>query len=187
MEKSPWKTLSRKLIYENPWIQLHEDSVINPSGNPGVYGRVCMKNKAVGIIPIDTEGNTWLVGQYRYTLNAYSWEIPMGGGPIEEAPLRAAKRELIEETGISAGKWDLLTKIHTSNSVTNEEGFIYVAKNLTMGKAKPEETESLRLKKVPLQQAIQMVRKGKITDAISMVGLLLLANRQSDAQDQDVS
>lgn len=151
---------------------MREDQVINPGGGRGIYGVVSMKNKAIGIVPLDAEGNTWLVGQYRYTLNEYSWEIPMGGGPIELDVLESAQRELREETGLLAQRWTTISRIHTSNSVTDEEGFIFLAEELEQGDVEPEETEDLRLWKLPLAEAIRMVMDGRITDAISVAGLL---------------
>ncbi|MGY6743299.1 MAG: NUDIX domain-containing protein [Cecembia sp.] len=175
MENNPWTTKSKQVIYENPWIVLEEHQVINPSGKDGIYGKVSFKNKALGIIPLDQNGNTWLVGQYRYTLNEYSWEIPMGGGPIEKGILDSAKRELKEETGLTAEKWTEIMRIHTSNSVTDEEGFIFLAEGLTEGETEFEETEDLKVIKLPLQEAIQKVMVGEITDAISIAGLLKIA------------
>lgn len=170
--KNTWKTKSSTLIYDNPWICLREDQVINPSGNDGIYGVVHFKNKAIGIIPIDDEGNTYLVGQWRYALKEYSWEIPMGGSPLDVEPLEGAKRELLEETGLTAEKWELLGRIHTSNSVTDEEGFIFVAQQLQQGNSLLDETEDITVWKLPLKEAIEMVISGKITDSLSMAGLL---------------
>jgi 8-oxo-dGTP pyrophosphatase MutT (NUDIX family) len=170
--KNTWKTKSSTLIYDNPWICLREDQVINPSGNDGIYGVVHFKNKAIGIIPIDEEGNTYLVGQWRYALGEYSWEIPMGGSPLDVEPLEGAKRELLEETGLTAEKWELLGRIHTSNSVTDEEGFIFVAQQLQQGNSFLDETEDITVWKLPLKEAIDMVISGKITDSLSMAGLL---------------
>ena len=174
-EENPWTTLSTKDIYENPWIKVKEDQVLNPSNNPGIYTTVHFKNTALGIIPLDEDGNTWLVGQYRYPLNEYSWEIPMGGGAAEEIPLAAAKRELKEETGLVAEKWEVLMKIHTSNSVTDEVGFIYLAQNLQQQETATEETEQLQLWKLPFSEALQMALNGKITDSISVAGILKLS------------
>ncbi|WP_210463818.1 NUDIX domain-containing protein [Rufibacter roseolus] len=171
-EENPWKTLDSKPIYENPWISVREEQVINPGGGRGIYGVVSMKNKAIGIIPIDDEGNTWLVGQYRYTVNEYSWEIPMGGGPIGIDPLESAKRELKEETGFTAAEWTNIGRIHTSNSVTDEEGFIFLAEELTAGETEFEETEDLKIWKLPLHEAVRMAMDSEITDAISIAGLL---------------
>jgi 8-oxo-dGTP pyrophosphatase MutT (NUDIX family) len=169
---NPWQTLSSELKYQNPWIRVREDQVINPKGGAGVYGVVSMKNKAIGIIPIDAEGNTWLVGQYRYALNEYSWEIPMGGGPVELDVLESAQRELREETGLLAARWTRIARLHTSNSVTDEEGFIFLAQDLSQGDWEPEETEDLRLWKLPFAEAVAMAMRDEITDAISVMGLL---------------
>ncbi|UOQ52846.1 NUDIX domain-containing protein [Hymenobacter cellulosivorans] len=169
---NPWQILSSELTYQNPWIRVREDQVINPKGGRGIYGVVSMKNKALGIVPVDAEGNTWLVGQYRYPLNEYSWEIPMGGGPVELDILESAQRELKEETGFTARRWTKIARLHTSNSVTDEEGFVYLAEDLEAGEVEPEETEELRLWKLPLSEAVAMVMDDRITDAISVAGLL---------------
>lgn len=174
-EENPWKTKSSKELYDNPWITVKEHDVLNPAGNPGIYGTVHFKNKAIGIIPLDDELNTWLVGQYRYPLEEYSWEIPMGGGPVENDILDSAKRELKEETGLSAGKWENIMRIHTSNSVTDEEGFIFLATDLTEGEEESEETEQLTLKKVPFDTALKMVMDQEITDSLSIAGILKVA------------
>lgn len=175
MMENPWKTKSKRVVYENPWIKLEEHDVIIPSGKDGIYGKVSFKNKALGIIPIDEEGNTWLVGQYRYPLDEYSWEIPMGGGPISKDILDSAQRELKEETGLSAEKWTMIMRIHTSNSVTDEEGFVFLAENLSQGETAFEETEQLQILKLPLKDAVQKVMDGEITDGISIAGLLKVA------------
>jgi len=177
-EKNPWQKLERKEIYDNPWITVYEDDVITPAGTKGIYGTVSFKNLAIGIIPIDEEGNTWLVGQYRYPLDAYSWEIPMGGGPLAIDPLLSAKRELKEETGLSAKVWEKFMCIHTSNSVCSEEGYVYIAKELTEGEMMPEDVEELKVWKLPLNEAIQMAYDGKITDSLSLAGLLKLGMLQ---------
>jgi 8-oxo-dGTP pyrophosphatase MutT (NUDIX family) len=169
---NPWQTLSTEVKYQNPWISVREDQVLNPGGGRGIYGVVSMKNKALGIVPVDADGNTWLVGQYRYPLNEYSWEIPMGGGLIELDILESAQRELKEETGLTAARWTRIARLHTSNSVTDEEGFVYLAEDLTQGEVDPEETEDLRIWKLPLAEAIQMVVDDRITDGISVAGLL---------------
>ncbi len=170
--ENPWTTLSQELRYENPWIRLSHREVVNPAGNPGIYGVVHFKNRAVAVVPVDEEGYTWLVGQYRYTLEAYSWEIPEGGAPPDEPPLAAAQRELAEETGISASRWTDLGVVHLSNSVTDETGYIYLATGLRFGAPAPEETEALRIRKLPLSEAVQMVLDGVITDCLSVAALL---------------
>lgn len=173
---NPWQTLSSEEKYDNPWINVEEHQVINPGGGRGIYGKVHFKNKAIGIIPLDDEGNTWLVGQYRYTLDEYSWEIPEGGGPMHENPLIAAQRELKEETGLTADNWDMIMRFHTSNSVTDEEGLIYLATELTPGERELEESESdLLLKKLPFKEALRMVMDQEITDSMSVAGILKVA------------
>ncbi len=169
---NPWGCTSSKEIYENPWINVVEDQVIRPNKTEGIYGKVHFKNKAIGIIPLDGELNTWLVGQFRYMLNEYSWEIPTGGVPLDEDTLDGAKRELREETGLIANKWTKLLKIHTSNSVTDEYGYIYTAEDLTQGEMDWDETEDLKIIKIPLEQAIEMVMDGRITDSLSIAGIL---------------
>lgn len=174
LEQHPntWTTLSTETVYQNNWIKVTESQVVNPAGKPGIYGVVHFKNYALGIVPVDQDGNTWLVGQYRYPLNEYSWEIPEGGGPIEVPIMDSCIRELKEETGLIAGKWTYLSRIHTSNSVCNEEGHIYLAQDLTQGEAEPEDTEDLRLRKIHLREALQLVMDNKITDSLSIVGIM---------------
>jgi hypothetical protein len=130
--KNSWKTLSRQDIYENPWIKLEEHQVINPAGGRGIYGKVHFKNTAIGIVPLDERGNTWLVGQHRYTLNEWSWEIPEGGGPADKSILESAMRELKEETGLNAKKWTQILKTHLSNSVSDDVGILRVARMLKL-------------------------------------------------------
>ncbi len=172
METNPWTILDSRKIYENDWIGLTEHNVINPSGGKGIYGEVHFRNYAIGILPLDQDMNTWLVGQYRFPLKAYSWEIPEGGGPLTIPPLDSAKRELQEETGLTAASWTEIQRMHLSNSVSNELAIIYVAKGLTMGQAEPEETEELVLRKLPFEEAYQMVLDGTITDSMSVAALL---------------
>lgn len=172
---NPWKTLSTREIYDNPWIKVTESDIINPGGGKGIYGVVSFKNKAIGVVPVDAEGYTYLVGQYRYTLNEYSWEIPEGGGPMHETPLEAAKRELLEETGCTAADWKKIARIHTSNSVTDEEGFIFLATGLSFGASHPEETEDLEVRKIHLKEAVEMVMRDEITDSLSIAGILKAA------------
>lgn len=174
---NPWQTLDSAITYENNWLAVRHENVLTPAGTPGIYGVVSFKNKAIGVVPIDADGNTYLVGQYRYPLNEYSWEIPEGGCPLGTDPLESAKRELQEETGFVAGRWTQLCRIHTSNSATDEEGFIYIAEDLTPGPDDPEETERLQVRKLPLSEAVQMVMRSQITDAISMTGLLMAQKR----------
>ena len=170
-----WKTLRSKVVFDNPWMTVLEDRVVNPSGGQNDYGHVRFKNRAVAIIPIDDANNTWLVGQDRYTLAEYSWELPMGGAPKNEDPLQAAKRELREETGIRAAQWTELMRLHISNSITDEEGLVFVAKELRHGETEFEETEKLEIRRLPLTEAIAMAVNGEITDAISVAALLRIS------------
>ena len=169
---NPWKTIAARPVYENPWIQITEYDVINPSGGKGIYGKVHFKNHALGILPLDEELNTYLVGQYRYPLNEYSWEIPEGGGVMGIDPLESAKRELMEETGLMAAEWSILSKIHLSNSVSDEFGVVYLARVLTIGTPSPEETEKLQVVKLPFAEAYKMVEENKITDSLSVAAIL---------------
>jgi 8-oxo-dGTP pyrophosphatase MutT (NUDIX family) len=148
--------------------------VLNPSGNKGIYGKVHFKNLAVGVIALDDAMNTWLVGQYRFPLNAYSWEIPEGGAPLGTDPLENAKRELLEETGLQAQHWKTLLHMHLSNSVTDEDCVVYLATGITERTAQPEDTEQLSIKKIPFSEAYDLVVQGKITDAISVAAIMKL-------------
>lgn len=169
-----WKKLSSRTIFENDWMRVLEDHVINPGGGENQYGHVHFKNVAVAIIPLDEDDNTWLVGQDRYTLGEYSWELPMGGAPEHEDILTSAKRELKEETGLDADQWTEFMRLHTSNSITDERAVIYVAKSLSEGETDFEESENLSIRKLPFADAVAMVHNGEITDAISAAALLRL-------------
>ncbi|MBK6620609.1 MAG: NUDIX hydrolase [Saprospirales bacterium] len=168
---NPWGTKRSDLVYDNPWLTVNHNEVINPSGNDGIYGVVHFKNLAIGIVPIDDAGYTWLVGQYRYTLGQYSWEIPEGGCPLGTDPLLSAKRELAEETGLEAQTWLKVLDLHTSNSVTDEAGMVFLAQGLRQGTPHPEDTEELKLARVPLSKALDLIHEGIITDALSIMGL----------------
>lgn len=173
-EANPWTTLSTRVVYDNRWIRVREDQVINPAGGPGIYGVVEYKNRAVGVVPIDDEGFTWLVGQYRYTHGRYEWEIPEGGCPAGEDLLDCAKRELREETGLIAEHYEMIGQdLQLSNSTTNEVAFLFIARGLTLAEASPEDTEKLQVKRLPLSEAVRMARAGEIRDAMSVIALLM--------------
>ncbi len=169
-----WRTLSSELKYDNAWVAVTEHQVVNPGGGRGIYGTVHFKHLAVGVLSLDDEGNTWLVGQYRYPLKRYSWEMPEGGGAIDVDPLESARRELKEETGIEARDWRLLLELDLSNSVTDERAYIYLATGLSFGEAAPEETEALSLRKLPFTEAYAMVGDGRITDSLTVAAVLRL-------------
>jgi 8-oxo-dGTP pyrophosphatase MutT (NUDIX family) len=170
-----WKTKTSSVVYENPWIKVSHNEVVTPKDTDGIYGVVHFKNIAIGIVPLDEEGNTWLVKQSRYSLNQYTWEIPEGGCPQGESPLSAARRELEEEVGLQANHWQELMSMHLSNSVTDEFCVVFVARDLCAGQQHLEATEDIEYKKLPLIDALAMVKRGEITDAISVAALLRIA------------
>ena len=173
--KNPWQTLRSEVKFENPWIRVVWNDVINPNGGQGEYTVVQFQNQAVSVIPLDVENHTWLVGQYRYATDSYEWEIPAGGAPLGETTLDCAKRELLEETGLLAARWELISSdVQLSNSVTDECAYTYLARDLTHSESAPEETESLQLRRLPLEEAFRMAVEGEIRDAFSIVGLLRL-------------
>lgn len=177
-ERNPWRTLGIREVYDNAWIRVTAEDVLKPSGEPGIYGKVSFKNLACGIIPLADDGDTWLVGQYRYPLDLYSWEIPMGGVPRGEDALAGARRELREETGLTAARWETLLECHVSNSITDEAGVVFVAEQLTAGEPDFGDTEDLRIRRLPFAEALAMVMDGRITDLLSMAGILKLAARR---------
>ncbi len=170
-EANPWKIITEKKVYDNPWIQLTEFDVINPGGGKGIYGKVHFKNTAIGVVVLDENRNIWLVGQFRFTIDQYSWEIPEGGGLIGVDPLVGAKRELLEETGLVAKHWEPLLKMHLSNSVSDELAVVYLATDLTQKTAEPEETEQLQIKKLPFEKVYEMVEQELITDSMTVAAV----------------
>ena len=171
-EKNPWQTLSTRTVYDNPWIRVREDQVVQPDGQRSIYGVVHYKNIAVGVLAEDAEGYIYLVGQHRYPLDQYSWEIPEGGCAQNEQPLAAAKRELLEETGLHAGEWTLLGETYLSNSISDEKATWFLATDLIQGEANPEGSEVLETRRVPLDEAFRMIERREITDALSIIALL---------------
>ena len=169
--KNPWHTLTTRDVYANPWISVREDQVIRPDGAPGIYGVVHYQHVAIGVLPVEDE-HVYLVGQYRYPLDRYSWEIPEGGCAADEDPLRAAQRELAEETGLRAARWQRMGAAHLSNSVSDELAIWFLATEFTQGELQPEGTEQLRVRRVPLQTALRLVFNGELTDAISVMALM---------------
>ena len=174
MQDNPWKSLASRTVYENNWIKVDHEDVINPNGNEGIYGVVHFKNLAIGVIPLDDEMNTWIVGQYRYPLKRYSWEIPEGGGPHDRDPLESAKRELLEECGIVAERWERFLEIDLSNSATDEQSIVFLARGLSHTASEPEDTEQLHVRKVPFATLYDMVMQAEVTDAISVAAVLKL-------------
>jgi ADP-ribose diphosphatase len=173
--RNPWTVVSRATAYENPWIRVDHHEVLNPAGKPGIYGVVHFKNHAIGAVPIDADGNVILVGQYRFPLSAYSWEIPEGGGPADATILESAQRELREECGVTARNWLEIAGMDLSNSVTNEKGTVFLAWDLSHGTAEPEDDEQLRVVRVPFREALGRVKRGEIRDSLSVAAILRVA------------
>jgi len=168
---NPWTILGEQLKYDNPWISVTEYQVLNPGGGKGIYGKVHFKNLAIGIVALDEDGCIFLVGQYRFPMDRYSWEIPEGGGPLGVDPLASAQRELLEETGLRAVSWEKILEVQLSNSVSDEEGIIYLARELTQYEPLPEETEELRMKRVPFEEAYGMLKRGELTDSLTIAAI----------------
>ncbi len=171
-QKNPWTTLKSEKIYDSPWIALTKHDVLNPHGNPGTYSVVHFKNLAVGVLPLDKEYNTWIVGQYRYPINQYSWEIPEGGGNREVEPVESAKLELLEETGITANKWTKVQEMYLSNSASDEFCILFIAQELSFGEAEPEDVEELVCRKIHFDELYKLVQNGVITDSLTVAIVL---------------
>jgi len=172
LTQNPWITKTTETVYESAWIKVSKSDVTNPVGNPAIYSVVHFKNLAIGILAIDKEYNIWLVGQYRYPVNEYSWEIPEGGGSMNANPVDSASGELKEEAGIVAKNYEEFMRLHLSNSATDELAITYLATDLSFEEAEPEESEVLQIKKLHLDEAFNWVMQGKITDAISVAAIL---------------
>lgn len=171
VKRGPWTIVASSDVYDNRWIRVTHHDVVTPSGTDGIYGLIHFKNRAIGIVPIDSEQHTYLVGQYRLALDAYSWEIPEGGGPLDVDFLDSAKRELQEETGLRARRWHKLVECDLSNSVSDERAVAYLAWQLEQGNASPEPTEELVVRRLPLTDTFRMVEAGEIRDVLSVVAL----------------
>lgn len=171
-EENPWKVTGTRIVYENPWITVREDQVIRPDGGPGIYGVIEAK-VATGVVALTPGNEIYLVGQYRYPVNRYSWEIIEGGAEADESPLDAAKRELREEAGLSARSWAPLGgDVHLSNCFSAEVGKLFIARDLEEVPSSPDATEVLQVKKVPFAEALALVHSGEITDSLSIIGIL---------------
>lgn len=173
--KNPWKIVSRAAVYENQWIRVDHHEVMGPAGGPGVYGTVHFKYHATGVVPIDEQGNVILVGQYRFPLGAYSWEIPEGGGSKEIPIIESAQRELREECGLAAKCWAEILGMDLSNSVTDERSVVFLAWELSETPAQPDETEQLQIARLPFWEAVDRVKRGEIRDSMSAAALLRVA------------
>jgi 8-oxo-dGTP pyrophosphatase MutT (NUDIX family) len=167
-----WTQINAKVVYDNPWITVTHEDVIAPSGHAGIYGKIHYKNYAIGILPLDSDLNTWLVGQHRYPIQAYSWEMPEGGGLVGKNILEAAQRELQEEVGLIAHSWQELHRIHLSNSVSDEIGILFLARDLEFTAKAPDETEVLKIRQLPFSEVFDMVWKGEIMDTMTIIAVL---------------
>lgn len=171
-KRGPWTTLKEEMRYETPWIAVSHHDVIDPGGREGIYGVVHFKNVALGVVPLDADGNTWIVGQYRYPIQAYSWEIPEGGGKRHIPPIESAKRELREEAGIEAEHWTEVLRMDLSNSASDEHAVIYVAQGLTFHAPQPDPDEQLELRKLPFEELYGMVLRGEVRDSLTVAAVL---------------
>ncbi len=176
MARNPWKTLGTTRIYHNPWFSVSKNEVIRPDGRPGTYSVVNAERLAIGVVPVWNDGSVTLVGQHRYPIDEYSWEIPEGGGDPARDPMESAKRELLEEAGIVAGSWTYLGRCHTSNCFVDEVCHLYLARDLSQGRPEPGGDEEIAVRKVPLSEAVAMADDGRMTDSISIVGLFRAMN-----------
>jgi 8-oxo-dGTP pyrophosphatase MutT (NUDIX family) len=172
---------SRRVAYQNPWLTVWHDEITRPDGSDGIYGVVHFENLAVGVLVLDDQDRTVLVGQHRYTLDEVSWEIPEGGVPAGESALQGAQRELREETGLEAATWVELGRLSMSNSVTDERAVLFLATGLTQGDAAPEPTESLALRWLPFSDVLAMTLDGRIHDVLTVVAVERVALARSIA------
>ena len=177
----PWRRLTRRPAYENDWITVWHDVVTRPDGTAGVYGVVHFANLAAGVVVLDHADRVLLVGQHRYPLDAMSWEIPEGGVAATEAPLEGIARELREETGVEATGWREIARVHLSNSVSDETGVVYAAVAVATGAASPEPTEQIEVRWVAFDEALTMAMDGRITDALSIIGIQRVALERATA------
>ena len=168
---SPWRRRSRTVVYENAWLSVLHDEVDRPDGQPGIYGVIHFQNHAVAIVAIDDQDRVALVGQWRYTIDAYSWELPEGGVPPDESALAGAQRELREETGLQAASWQEIGRVAISNSVTDEFGTIFLATGLHQGPASPDGTEDLRVRWVAFEEVLAMIDDGRINDLLTIAAI----------------
>jgi 8-oxo-dGTP pyrophosphatase MutT (NUDIX family) len=173
--KNPWTIVTQSTVYENDWIRVEHHDVLGPLGGPGVYGTVHFKHQATGVVPIDDHGNVILVGQYRFPLHAYSWEIPEGGGSHSATALETAQRELREECGVVAENWKEILVMDLSNSVSDECCTAFLAWELAEVPPEPDETEKLQVMRVPFWDAVDRAKRGDIRDAISVAALTRVA------------
>jgi ADP-ribose pyrophosphatase len=183
VDVGPWRRRTRVVAYANPWIEVRHDEVDRPDGSPGIYGVVHYRNVAVGVVAVGDDGRILLVGQHRYTLDAYSWELPEGGAPLDEDPLEGAKRELAEETGYEAAEWRELARFSLSNSITDERGVLYLATGLRAGTASPEPSEDLAIRWATVAEVVAEIDRGGIHDILTIAGVSRYALHLPEGRD----
>ncbi len=171
----PWRRRSRRVAYENPWIDVWQDEVDRPDGSAGIYGMVHFHGRAVGVVAIGDDGRLLLVGQHRYALDEYSWEIPEGGVEPSESLEAGARRELREETGHTAARWRQVARVTLSNSVTDERGALFLAEDLTAGTPEPDPSEVLEVRWATLDEVLAEIAAGEIHDVLTIAGVGLYA------------
>lgn len=174
---NPWKTKQSSLVYETAWVKVMKNDVISPRGKDCVYSYVD-KADSVGAVVVNANNEIYLVGQYRYPMDEFTWEIIEGGIEEGESPLEAVKREIKEEAGLKASNHNLILEdFHIANGLTNERGNIFLVTDIIEeGAQSLDPTEKIVIKKVPFDEAVQMVYKGEIKDSYSIVGILLAKN-----------
>ncbi|CAN7381882.1 NUDIX hydrolase [Phenylobacterium sp. LjRoot219] len=171
---SPWTRGAEQMVYDNPWIRVSHHEAVAPTGRPAQYGLVSFKNLAIAVLPLHDDGTVTLVGQNRFALAGYSWELPEGGSPIGEDPLEGAKRELAEETGLQAREWRKVLQVQLSNSVTDERAVGYLALGLSdaVGRAQGDDTEELALVRAPYREVLDAALAGHMEDMLTVAMLL---------------
>ena len=176
----PYTVLDRRFLYDSPWIRIREDRFQHRRGAEGRYAVCGFVRTACGVLALDEQDRVVLVGQWRYPLEAYSWELPEGGGDVSESPFEAITRELAEEAGLTAQVWEPLAFFHPSNSSTEEEAFLFLATGLHPSEGhQAEDDEELLVHREPFQDCLRRVLSGELTDSLTVMALLALQARRS--------
>lgn len=169
---NPWKVLKEETGYDCRYFSVRHDQVTLADGEPRSYHSVRMKYYGVCIVPVDHEGSVTLIGQYRYVLERFSWEIPGGGARVGDDPLDVARAELKEETGCTAEHWLKIVEGAVSPGISTEAVPAFVAWGLDCGAPRPDETELLSRRRVPFTDAVGMALSGEISNLPGIAALL---------------